>query len=73
MIKEIYEDIKAALRGEVRTHPMKVTGRVFRNKDEKLEEEKSSPYKSSIGQGELTISARVIRADGSVEDLGKIS
>ena len=72
MIRIFYTDLKAWLRGEKRVQPLDVTGRVFINSDPEKEIEKTKPFKEASVKGTMTINARVIRKDGSKEDLGEI-
>jgi hypothetical protein len=60
----------ARKRGEVRTHPFPARGRVFARKDGQPGGGPELPVKGKLI---ATISAVVIRADGTREDLGEIA
>lgn len=67
-VKKLVDKYKARKRGETRIAPYGVRGRVF----DKVEAPKG-PGKQALGKGKLTISAKIIRADGTEEDLGDIT
>lgn len=68
-LREIKEDIKAYRRGEKRIAPFGSTGRVYAPR--KPSPSDGGPINSQT-EPKLAISARIIRADGTVEDLGKV-
>ena len=66
--RELKEDVKALMRGEKRIAPYGSTGRVYGKR-------KPVPTGDNINpqsEPKLSISARVIRADGKVEELGEV-
>lgn len=60
---------RAWRRGERRVAPHAVRGRVYRRR----EDDEEPGRLATKAKGSVSISARVFRADGTVEDLGKIS
>lgn len=68
---EIKEDFKAARRGERRVAPYGTRGRVYEAKPGS----KKQPFDKIKAKARptATISARVIRADGTIEELGVIA
>ncbi len=66
--RELREDVKALRRGEKRVAPFGSTGRVYAKR-------KPEPAGGAItpkSEPKLAISARVIRANGDIEDLGEV-
>lgn len=68
-MNRIWEYMKARWRGEKREAPYGVRGRVY-SKNGVVDQ---GGARLATSKGEAKLSARVIRADGTVEDLGVIS
>jgi hypothetical protein len=66
--REIKEDLKALRRGEKRVAPFGSTGRVYAKRKPASDDGAINPKTKP----NLSISARVIRADGTVEDMGEV-
>lgn len=67
--RELKEDLKALRRGEKRIAPFGSTGRVYAKRNPPPTSDGSINPQS---EPKLSISARVIRADGKVEELGEV-
>jgi hypothetical protein len=68
-LRELREDIKALRRGEKRVAPYGSTGRVYA-KRHPIED--TSGAHNPKAKPTVNVTARVIRADGSIEDMGEV-
>lgn len=74
MFDRLKEWNESRKRGEKRVAPKGQRGRVYAGpKDAPNPPPDGNPHKAAIAKGQLKVSARVIRADGTIEDLGVIS
>ena len=65
----IVEWFKARKRGERRVAPYGTTGRVFEKKEGEAPTSHVGELFNSDAIGEVTLTARVIRVDGTIEEL----
>lgn len=67
-LRELWEDAKAWRRGERRVAPHGTRGRVYRRKKGDVP---AGPMPGTA-TGTATMTAKIVRADGTVEDLGRL-